>query len=191
MDDSDEKELIIQKKINMNLPEEEMINNMNNLINKAINKIQNIESQKNSEINSLHERLEFYLKEMKVIKQSNEALSKNIMSSALEIQKEKYEKQLKIKDETIQKLHSYIYEINKTKQDENKNMSDLTEELNNMKKKYEIQTKNFQNIGERAKEQNKRSAMKDVSTGKYVINEYLNKLHQFANGLFNYNEPEE
>ena len=32
--------------------------------------------------------------------------------------------------------------------------------------------------------------MKDLSTGKYVIKEYLNKLHQFANGLFIYNDSE-
>ena len=104
---------------------EEMIDNMNNIINKAINKIQVIESQKNAEINSLHERIEYFIKEMKIIKQSNEALSKD-KSSEIKIQKEKYEKQLKIKDETIQKLEKYIYEQNKIKQDENKNVSDLT-----------------------------------------------------------------
>ena len=162
---------------------------MNNIINKAINKIQVIESQKNAEINSLHERIEYFIKEMKIIKQSNEALSKD-KSSEIKIQKEKYEKQLKIKDETIQKLEKYIYEQNKIKQDENKNVSDLTEELINMKLKYELQNKNYKNIGERAREINEKNAMKDLSTGKYVIKEYLNKLHQFANGLFIYNDSE-
>ena len=42
-----------------------------------------------------------------------------------------------------------------------------------MKEKYEMQSKSFKNIGQRAREQTERSNKKDVSTGKYVINEYL------------------
>ena len=115
-----------------------MIINMNELINKAINKIKKIESDKDAEINSLHERIQYFIKEMRVIKDSNEALSKD-QSSEYKIQKEKYEKQLKIKDETIQKLEKYICEQNKIKQEGIKNVSDLTEELMNMKEKYENQ----------------------------------------------------
>ena len=178
------------KKININLLNgEEIINNMNNLINKAINKIHKIESQKDEEINSLHERLDYFIKEMRIIKESNEALVKD-QSSEYQIQKEKYEKQLKIKNETIKKLEKYIYQQNKEKQEGIKNVNDLTEELKNMKEKYELQTNNFKNIGQRAREQNERNNMKDISTGKYVINEYLNKLKQFANGLYNFNDTE-
>lgn len=181
---------IENEKININLLNgEEMIDNMNNLINKAINKIHKIEAQKDEEINSLHERLDYFIKEMRIIKESNEALVKD-QSSEYQIQKEKYEKQLKIKDETIKRLEKYISEQNKEKQEGIKNVSDLTEELKNMKEKYEMQTNNFKNIGQRAREQNERSAMKDISTGKYVINEYLNKLKQFANGLYNFNDTE-
>ena len=181
---------IENEKRNINLLNgEEMIDNMNNLINKAINKIHKIEAQKDEEINSLHERLDYFIKEMRIIKESNEALVKD-QSSEYQIQKEKYEKQLKIKDETIKRLEKYIFEQNKEKQEGIKNVSDLTEELKNMKEKYEMQTNNFKNIGQRAREQNERSAMKDISTGKYVINEYLNKLKQFANGLYNFNDTE-
>ena len=162
---------------------------MNALINKAINKIQKIEAHKDAEINSLHERVEYFIKEMRIIKESNEALSKD-QSSEYKIQKDKYEKQLKIKDETIKRLEKYISEQNKIKQEGIKNVSDLTEELKNMKEKYEMQSKSFKNIGQRAREQTERSNKKDVSTGKYVINEYLNKLQQFANGLYNYNDSE-
>jgi len=174
---------------NNNLNGEEMINNMNDFINKAINKIQKIESEKENEINSLHERVDYFIKEMRIIKESNEALVKD-QSSEYQIQKEKYEKQLKIKDETIKKLEKYIYEQNKIKQEKIKNVNDLNLELKNMKEKYEIQAKNYQNIGQRAREQNQKSNMKDISTGKYVINEYLNKLKQFSIGLYNYDDEE-
>ena len=174
---------------NNNLNGEEMINNMNDFINKAINKIQKIESEKENEINSLHERVDYFIKEMRIIKESNEALVRD-QSSEYQIQKEKYEKQLKIKDETIKKLEKYIYEQNKIKQEKIKNVNDLNLELKNMKEKYEIQAKNYQNIGQRAREQNQKSNMKDISTGKYVINEYLNKLKQFSIGLYNYDDEE-
>ena len=111
-------------------------------------------------------------------------------SSEYQIQKEKYEKQIKIKDETIKKLEKYIFEQNKIKQEKIKNVNDLNLELRNMKEKYEIQTKNYKNIGQRAREQSQKSNMKDVSTGKYVINEYLNKLKQFSFGLYNYDDEE-
>ena len=162
---------------------------MNNLINKAINKIHKIETQKDEEINSLHERLDYFIKEMRIIKESNEALSRD-QSKEYKIQKDKYEKQLKIKDETIKKLEKYISEENKIKQEGIKNVSDLTEELMSIKEKYEIQSKNYKNIGQRAREQNERSAMKDINTGKYVINEYFNKLQQFANGIYNHDDSE-
>jgi len=155
----------------------------------AINKIHKIEAHKDAEINSLHERLEYFIKEMRIIKESNEALSKD-QSKEYQIQKEKYEKQLKIKDDTIKRLEKYISEENKRKQEGIKNVSDLTEELKNMKEKYEIQSKNYKNIGQRAREQNQRSSMKDINTGKYIINEYLNKLQQFANGIFNHEESD-
>ena len=48
----------------------------------------------------------------KEYKKSNEALSKD-NSSKYEIQKEKYENQLKIKNETIKKLEEYINKQNK------------------------------------------------------------------------------
>ena len=126
---------------------------------------------------------------MRIIKKSNEALSRD-QTNEYKIQKDKYEKQLKIKDETIKKLEKYISEENKIKQEGIKNVTDLTEELMSIKEKYEIQSTNYKNIGQRAREQNERSVMKDISTGKYVINEYLNKLQQFANGIYNHDDSE-
>ena len=167
-----------------------MINNMNELINKAINKIKEIELDKDKEINSLHERIDYFIKEMRVIKKSNEILAKD-KSSIYEIQKEKYENQLKIKNETIKKLEEYIYNQDKIKQEGDKNFFDLNEELKNIKQKYELQNKNIKNIEEKYKEQNEKNIKKNINTGKYVINEYLNKLGQFANGLFNLELDEE
>ena len=182
MKDLEEDNITKEKKYNQN--SEQMINNMNDLINKAINKIKKIELDKDTEINSLHERIDYFIKEMKIIKKSNEALAKD-KSSIYEIQKEKYENQLKIKDETIKKLEDYIYKQNKMKQEGDKNFFDLNEELKNMKEKYEIQNQNIKNIKEKYIEQNKKNIIKNANTGRYVINEYLNKLGQFANGLFN------
>jgi hypothetical protein len=184
---NDSEEIINEKKMDLNV--EEMINSVNNLINKAIYKIQKIEAHKDAEINSLHERVEYFIKEMRIIKESNEALSRD-QSKEYKIQKDKYEKQLKIKDETIKKLEKYISDENKIKQEGIKNVNDLTEELMSIKEKYEMQSKNYKNIGQRAREQNERSAMKDINTGKYVINEYLNKLQQFANGIYNHDDSE-
>ena len=188
MKDLEEDNLFKEKKYNKN--SEQMIINMNELINKAINKIKKIESDKDAEINSLHERIEYFIKEMKIIKKSNEALSKD-NSSKYEIQKEKYENQLKIKNETIKKLEEYINKQNKMRQEGDKNFFDLNEELKNIKEKYEIQTQNMKNIEEKYREQNQKSDIKNVNTGKYVINEYLNKLGQLANGLFNFNNDED
>ena len=102
-----------------------------------------------------------------------------------EIQKEKYENQLKIKDETIKRLQEYINKQNKIRNEDNKNFLDLNEELKSMKEKYEIQNKNMKNIEERYREQNRKNIKRNANTGRYVINDYLNKLGQFANGLFN------
>ena len=189
MKDLEEDNITKEKKYNQN--SEQMINNMNDLINKAINKIKKIELDKDTEINSLHERIDYFIKEMKIIKKSNEALAKD-KSSIYEIQKEKYENQLKIKDETIKKLEDYIYKQNKMKQEGDKNFFDLNEQFKNMKEKYEIQNQNIKNIKEKYIEQNKKNIIKNANTGRYVINEYLNKLGQFANGLFNidYDEDE-
>ena len=157
---------------------------MNDLMSNAINKIMKIISEKDEEINSLHERIEYFIKEMNIIKNSNEALAKD-KSSMYEIQKEKYENQLKIKDETIKKLQEYINKQNKIRNEDNKNFLDLNEELKSMKEKYEIQNKNMKNIEERYREQNRKNIKRNANTGRYVINDYLNKLGQFANGLFN------
>ena len=186
--DLEEDNIFKDKRYNEN--SEQMINNMNDLINKAINKIKKIELDKDNEINSLYERIDYFIKEMKIIKKSNEALAKD-KSSAYEIQKEKYENQLKIKNETIKKLEEYIYQQNKLKQEGDKNILDLNEELKHIKVKYELQNQNIVNIEQRYKEQNRKNFINNVSTGKYVINDYLNKLGQFANGLFNFNNDED
>ena len=126
----------------------------------------------------------------KACKNSNEVLAKD-KSAMYDIQKEKYENQLKIKDETIKKLQEYINKQNKIKNEDNKNFLDLNEQLKNMKEKYEIQNKNMKNIEERYKEQNQKNIKRNANTGRYVINDYLNKLGQFANGLYNINSEDE
>ena len=119
----------------------------------------------------MHERIDYFIKEMKIIKQSNEALAKD-KSSTYKIQKEKYENQIKIKEETIKKLEEYITKQNFIKEQDNKSFQDL-------QKKYKF-------FGDKFKEKNKKSEIKDASTGKFVIHEYMNKLREFTNGIYNF-----
>ena len=64
----------------------------------------------------------------------------------------------------------------------------MTEDLEDMKIKFDNQVQVNKNLGIKLIEQNLKNNRKDINTGNFVINEYLNKLRQFSNGLFNIKE---
>ena len=66
--------------------------------------------------------------------------------------------------------------------------NDLSDELLNMKEKYNIQAKDIETIDKKAKEQINKNAIKALNTGKYAIKEFLGKVRQFADDLYNYSE---
>ena len=169
--EDEEDDFIFNKKFGINDNSENIITYINEIINKISIKIKQKILNKDEEINNLHERIDYFIKEMKIIKQSNEALAKD-KSSTYKIQKEKYENQIKIKEETIKKLEEYITKQNFIKEQDNKSFQDL-------QKKYKF-------FGDKFKEKNKKSEIKDASTGKFVIHEYMNKLREFTNGIYNF-----
>ena len=65
---------------------------------------------------------------------------------------------------------------------------DLSDELLDMKKKYNIQEKDIENLDKRAKEQSNKNAIKVLNTAKYAFRDFFGKVRQFADDLYNYSD---
>ena len=181
-----------QKQINdiNNSSTSSIISLYNSLSVEAIRKLLSYNNDKKEEISHLNERIEYFLKEIEIIKKSNEDLNRG-NNSSFKVQTVKYESQLRLKNEEINKLNKRLEELIKTINTNKKQILSLTEELHDIKTKMDKQKENLEMQEKNSMLQKLKIANKDVSTGKFLIKEYFNKTMKFSVDLFNYcNEKE-
>ena len=176
-----------ERKIKKSKTDDEIIFYVNKLINDIINKLKDSTSTQKEEIDRLHDRVEFFIKQCDNIKKTQEIMSKEEKNNH-KLQAEKYERQIKKKEEELNKMKMKINEKELDIDEGIRKNNDLSDELLNMKEKYNIQAKDIENIDKKAKEQINKSAIKALNTGKYAIKEFLGKVRQFADDLYNYSE---
>ena len=176
-----------EKKMKKSKTDDEIIFYLNKLINDIINKLKENTNSQKEEINRLHDRVEFFIKQCDNIKKTQEIMSKEEKNNH-RIQAEKYERQIKKKEEELNKMKKKINEKELDIDEGIRKNNDLSDELLNMKEKYNIQAKDIETIDKKAKEQINKNAIKALNTGKYAIKEFLGKVRQFADDLYNYSE---
>ena len=96
--------------------------------------------------------------------------------------------QMKKKDEEINKMKLKINEKDRDIDKGKKKNENLADELLEMQKKYNIQNKDMEIIGEREREQRNKNDIKALNTANYIIKDYVGKLRQFGEALYNYSE---
>ena len=177
----------MKKKISKCKSDDETLFYLNKLINDLVNKLKETTDSQKEEINRLHERVEFFITQSANIKRTQEILA-NEERNTHKLQAEKYERQIKKKEE---ELNQMMMKINEKEQDidegKRKNI-DLSDELLDMKKKYNIQEKDIENLDKRAKEQSNKNAIKVLNTAKYAFRDFFGKVRQFADDLYNYSD---
>ena len=176
-----------QKKLNKSTSDDENIFYINKLIVDAINKLKENSKNQKDEINKLHERVEFFINECAIMKKTGETLAQEQRNNHL-MQKEKYEKKIKTQSEALDKMKKKMNEKDINIDEGIRKNNDLVDELLEMKQKYNIQTKDIENIGKKAKEQTNKSAIKDIATAKFAIKEFISTVKQFSDGLYNYTD---
>lgn len=176
-----------QKEINgMNSsPAKNIIGLYNNISMESIQKLLSFNNEKNEEISHLKERIEYILKEMDIIKKSNEEINRGA-SSSFKVQSVKYESQLRLKNEEINKLNKRIEEHLKTINTNKKQIISLTQEIHEVKDKLEKQNQNWEKQERDNMLEKLKIANKDVSTGKFLIKEYFNKVLKFSDDISRY-----
>ena len=176
-----------QKEINgMNSsPANNIIGLYNNISMESIQKLLSFNNEKNQEISHLKERIEYILKEMDIIKKSNEEMNRGA-SSSFKVQSVKYESQLRLKNEEINKLNKRIEEHLKTINTNKKQIISLTQEIHEVKDKLEKQNQNWEKQERDNMLEKLKIANKDVSTGKFLIKEYFNKVLKFSDDISRY-----
>ena len=176
-----------EKKLNKCRTDDETLFYLNKLINDIIKKLKETTNSQKEEINRLHDRVEFFIKQCDNIKKTQEIVAKEERNSH-KIQAEKYERQIKKKEEEINKMKMKINEKDLDIDEGLKKNNDLSDELLVMKEKYNIQAKDIENIDKKAKEQYKKNSIKALNTAKYAIKEVIGKVQNFADDLYNYSE---
>ena len=176
-----------EKKLNKCRTDDETLFYLNKLINDIIKKLKETTNSQKEEINRLHDRVEFFIKQCDNIKKTQEIVAKEERNSH-KIQTEKYERQIKKKEEEINKMKMKINEKDLDIDEGLKKNNDLSDELLVMKEKYNIQAKDIENIDKKAKEQYKKNSIKALNTAKYAIKEFIGKVQNFADDLYNYSE---
>ena len=176
-----------EKKINKSKSDDETLFYLNKLINYIANKSKEITDSQKEEINRLHERVEFFINQSANIKRTQEFWLKK-KGILINYKLRKYERQIKKKEEELNKM---MMKMNEKEQDidegKRKNI-DLSNELRDMKKKYNIKEKYIENLDKKEKEQSNKNAIKALNTAKYAIKDYFGKVRQFADDLYNYSE---
>ena len=169
-----------EKKIKKSKTEDEVIFYLNKLINDIINKLKETSNIQKEEIERLHKRVEFFTEQYENMKKTQEIVSKEERSL--------HEKQIKKKDEELQKMKLKMSEKEQDIDEGKRKNIDLSDELLEMKEKYNIQAKDIEIIDKKAKEQINKRAINALSTAKYAIKDFLGKVRQFADDLYNYSE---
>jgi hypothetical protein len=104
---------------------------------------------------------------------------------------EKYDElvvNLNLKEEELNKIKEEMNSKDKYIDEGKRKNIDLSDELQDMKKKYNIKEKDIEIIENRTKEEKKKNAIKDLNTAKYAINDFIGKVRQFVDDLYVYSD---
>ena len=176
-----------EKKIGKSKTDDEVVFYLNKLINDIINKLKDTTKNQKSEIDRLHDRVEYFIGQCANMKKTQEILAEEERNSH-KIQKEKYESQIKKKEEELIKMKKKINE-NEVDIDEGKRKNEnLYDEILEWKDKYNIQKKDIENIDNKAKEQRTKNEMKALNTAKYAFKDFFGKVRNFADVLYIYSD---
>ena len=135
----------------------------------------------------MHDRVEYFIGQCANMKKTQEILAEEERNSH-KIQKEKYESQIKKKEEELIKMKKKINE-NEVDIDEGKRKNEnLYDEILEWKDKYNIQKKDIENIDKKAKEQRTKNEMKALNTAKYAFKDFFGKVRNFADVLYIYSD---
>ena len=176
-----------EKKLNKSKTDEEIIFYVNKLITDVINKLKESTNIQKDEIERLHERVEFFIKQSENMKKTQQIVALEERNNHKKQMKE-YEKQIKKKEEELNKMKERMNEKDIDIDEGKRKNIDLSDELLEMKEKYNIQAKDIEIIDKKAKQLKTKSEIKALNTGKYAIREFFGKVRQFADDLYNFSE---
>ena len=167
-----------QKKIDKSKTDDEILFYLNRLIGDIINKLKDTTSDQKSEIERLHDRVEYFLGQYANMKKTQEIIANEERNSHAKI--------LKKKEEEINKMKQKLGEKEKVLDEQNSEKNDLTDQLLNIKEKYKIKENDFEAFLQKAKEESSKNDIKDLNYGKHNFSIFYEKVREFAEGLYNY-----
>ena len=97
-----------------------------------------------------------------------------------------FQKELKEKDEVIEKMKLRLTEKDKNIDEKTNKYKDLSEQMLNIKEKYNIKEKDYQSLISTANEKINKNDIKDLNYGKHNFAIFYDKVRDFAEGLYNY-----
>ena len=167
-----------QKKIDKSKSDDEILFYLNRLIGDIINKLKDTTNDQKSEIERLHERVEYFLKQFSNLKKTQEMIvNEERNSHIIELQR---------KEDEINKMKEKLGVQNKIFEEKNVEYNDLTDQLLNIKEKYKIKENDFDIFIQRAREESTKNDIKDLNYGKHNFSIFFDKVREFAEGLYNY-----
>jgi chromosome segregation ATPase len=169
-----------EKKINKSKSDDEIIFYLNRLINDIINKLKETSNNLKEEIDRLHKRIDFFIQQNDNMKRTQEILAQE--------ERKNHKRQIQIKEEELNKIKEEMNYKDKYIDEGKRKNIDLSDELQDMKKKYNIKEKDIEIIENRTKEEKKKNAIKDLNTAKYAINDFIGKVRQFVDDLYVYSD---
>ena len=167
-----------QKKIDKSKSDDEILFYLNRLIGDIINKLKDTTNDQKSEIERLHERVEYFLKQFSNLKKTQEMIvNEERNSHIIELQR---------KEDEINKMKEKLGVQNKIFEEKNVEYNDLTDQLLNIKEKYKIKENDFDIFIQKAREESTKNDIKDLNYGKHNFSIFFDKVREFAEGLYNY-----
>ena len=167
-----------QKKIDKSKTDDEILFYLNKLLNDVINKLKDTNTEQKNEIERLHERVEYFLTQCSNMKKTQEIIVNE--------ERNTIQKELKKKEEEIEKMKLRLTEKDKNIDEKNTKYNDLSEQLLNFKEKYKIKEKDFESLMSTANEKINKNNIKDLNYGKHNFSIFYDKVREFAEGLYNY-----
>ena len=167
-----------QKKISKSKTDDEILFYVNKLLNDVINKLKETNNEQKNEIERLHERVEYFLSQCANMKKTQEIIANE--------ERNTIQKELKKKDEEIEKMKLRLTEKDKNIDEKNNKYNDLSDQLLNIKEKYKIKEKDFESIISTANEKINKNDIKDLNYGKHNFSIFYDKVRDFAEGLYKY-----
>ena len=167
-----------QKKIDKSKTDNEILLYLNKLIKDIINKLKDTTTEQKSEIERLHGRVEFFLSQYANMKKTQEIIAnEERKSNAMALQK---------KEEEIKEMKERLGKKEKDIDEKDNKFNDLSDQLLNIKEKYQMEKKDFEAFIQQTKNIANKNDIKDVNYGKHNFSIFYDKVREFAEGLYNY-----